>query len=147
MIRRLSFLAALVFLFAVSAAPAQAANKVVVMPAGSSAGPYSPAIAVGDLVFTSGQIPMNPATKSMPEGIEAQTRQAIANVKAVLEAGGSSLDKAVKITIFLKDLNDYNTVNKIYSEYFPNGFPARTCVQVARIPLDALIEIEAVGVK
>ena len=105
MIRRLSFLAALVLIFAFAAAPVQAANKVVVMPAGSSVGPYSPAIAVGDLIFTSGQIPMNPATKSMPEGIEAQTRQAIANVKAVLEAGGSSLDKAVKITIFLKDLN------------------------------------------
>ncbi len=137
-------LAALVF-----AVPAQAAEKTVVVPqkAPQAVGPYSQGIAVGDLVFTSGQLPLDPATNKMPEGIEAQAKQSLENVKAVLEAGGSSLDKAVKVTIFLKDLNDFAKVNAIYGTYFTKNPPARSCVQVARIPRDALIEIEAVGVK
>ncbi|MDR2055326.1 MAG: RidA family protein [Desulfovibrio sp.] len=126
-----------------------AAGRVVVASpkAPKAIGPYSQGIAAGDFVFTSGQIPLNPDTNKMPEGIEAQARQSLDNVRAVLEAGGSSLDKTVKVTIFLKDLNDFAKVNDIYGTYFTKNTPARSCVQVARIPRDALIEIEAVGVK
>lgn len=126
-----------------------AASKSVVTPpkAPKAVGPYSQGIVVGDLVFTSGQLPLNPATNEMPTGIEAQTKQSLDNVKAVLEAAGSSMDKVVKVTIFLKDLNDFTVVNGIYGKYFTKDFPARSCVQVARIPKDALIEIEAIAVK
>lgn len=110
-------------------------------------GPYSQGIVAGNLVFTSGQLPLNPETNAMPAGIEAQTRQSLDNVKAVLEAGGSSLDKAVKVVIFVKDLNDFGKVNEIYGTYFTKNPPACSCVQVARIPKDALIEIEAIGVR
>ncbi|MDR3361426.1 MAG: RidA family protein [Desulfovibrio sp.] len=128
---------------------AGAQGRTVVAPAKApkAVGPYSQGIAVGNFVFTSGQIPLNPATNAMPEGIEAQAKQSLDNVKTVLEAGGSSLDKVVKVTIFLKDLNDFNKVNEIYGTYFTKDAPARSCVQVARIPRDALIEIEAIGIK
>lgn len=128
---------------------ALADDRSVVAPpkAPKAVGPYSQGIVTDQYVFTSGQLPLNPDTNTMPEGIEAQARQSLDNVKAVLEAGGSSLDKAVKVTIFLKDLNDFSTVNKIYGEYFTKDFPARSCVEVARLPRDAKIEIEAIGVK
>jgi 2-iminobutanoate/2-iminopropanoate deaminase len=131
------------------ASSAFAAERAVVAPqkAPKAVGPYSQGIAAGAFVFTSGQLPLNPDTNKMPEGIEAQARQSLDNVKAVLEAGGSSLDKAVKVTIFLKDLNDFTKVNNIYGTYFTKNPPARSCVQVARIPRDALIEIEATGVR
>lgn len=136
----------LVLAFAVSAG---AADRAVVAPkkAPQAVGPYSQGITVDDLVFTSGQLPLDPVSNTMPEGIEAQARQSLDNVKAVVEAAGSSMDKVVKVTIFLKDLNDFSVVNKIYAEYFLKDFPARSCVQVARIPRDALIEIEAIAVK
>jgi 2-iminobutanoate/2-iminopropanoate deaminase len=126
-----------------------AAERVLVAPqkAPKAVGPYSQGIVADDFVFTSGQLPLNPDTNKMPEGIEAQARQSLDNVKAVLEAGGSSLDKTVKVTIFLKDLNDFTKVNDIYATYFTKNPPARSCVQVARIPRDALIEIEAVGIR
>ena len=128
---------------------ALAANKVVVKPpkAPAAVGPYSQGIAVGNFVFTSGQLPLNPADNTMPQGIEAQAKQSLDNVKAVLEAAGSGMDKVVKVTIFLKDLNDFKVVNEIYGKYFTKDFPARSCVQVARIPRDALIEIEAIAIK
>jgi len=128
---------------------ALAEDRSVVAPpkAPKAVGPYSQGIATDNLVFTSGQLPLNPDTNTIPEGIEAQARQSLDNVKAVLEAGGSSLAKAVKVTIFLKDLNDFATVNKIYGEYFTKDYPARSCVEVARLPRDAKIEIEAIGVR
>ena len=131
-----------------SATAAPAANRAAVTPqkAPKTLGPYSQGIVAAGFVFTSGQLPLNPDTNAMPEGIEAQTRQCLDNIKAILEAGGSSLDKAVKVTIFLKDLNDFGKVNEIYGTYFTENPPARSCVQVARIPRDALIEIEAIGV-
>lgn len=126
-----------------------AASKSVVTPpkAPKAVGPYSQGIVTGNLVFTSGQLPLDPATNNLPEGIEAQAKQSLENVKAVLEAAGSSMDKVVKVTIFLKDLNDFKVVNEIYGKYFTKNYPARSCVQVARIPRDALIEIEAIGIK
>ena len=136
----------LVMAFAVQVS---AAERTVIKPekAPAAVGPYSQGIAFGDLIFTSGQLPLNPATNKMPEGIEAQAKQSLDNVKAVVEAAGSNLDKVVKVTIFLKDLNDFGKVNEIYGTYFTKDAPARSCVQVARIPRDALIEIEAVAVK
>lgn len=142
----LSLALALLFAFASFAI---AAERTVIAPekAPKAVGPYSQGIAFGDFIYTSGQLPLNPATDTMPEGIEAQTKQSLDNVKAVVEAAGSSLDKVVKVTIFVKDLNDFSKVNAIYATYFTKNPPARSCVQVARIPKDALIEIEAVAVK
>ena len=109
-------------------------------------GPYSPAIQIGDFLFTSGQIGVDPETgKLTTGGIEAETRQALANLKALVEAGGSSLDKVVKTTLFLTDIADFATVNKIYAESFAADPPARSTVQVAALPGGASFEIEAIG--
>ncbi len=110
-------------------------------------GPYSQGIDAGSLVFSSGQLPIDPATGQMPDGPAAQAKQSMENVKAVLEAAGTSLGKAVKVTIFLKDLEHFGAVNEVYAGYFSGAFPARSCVQVARLPKDALVEIEAIAVK
>ena len=109
-------------------------------------GPYSQGLIVGDFVYTSGQIPINVSTGKIPEGIVNQTEQALENIKAILEAGGSSIDKVVKVTVFIKDMNDFNKVNEVYSRFFTKVHPARSCIEVARLPKDVLIEIEAVGV-
>ena len=109
-------------------------------------GPYSQGIAVGNLVFTSGQLPINPDTGTMPETVGEQARQSLLNVKAVLEAAGSGMDKIIKTTVFLADMNDFAAMNEVYGGFFPAGsFPARSAVQVARLPKDALVEIEAVA--
>ena len=109
-------------------------------------GPYSQANVYGNLIFTSGQIPLNPETAMVVEGgIEEQTRQVFANLQAVLEAAGSGLDKILKTTVFLKNMGDFQIVNQIYAEYFQGEFPSRSAVEVARLPKDVLIEIEAVA--
>lgn len=108
-------------------------------------GPYSQGIIVGDFVYTSGQIPINPATGVMETDIKVATKQSMENVKAILEAAGTSLEKVVKTSIFLKDLNDFAIVNEIYGTYFTENPPARSCVQVAKLPKDAVIEIEAIA--
>lgn len=108
-------------------------------------GPYSQGIALGSLVFTSGQLPIDPATGLMPDTIEAQAAQSLKNVSAVLEAASSSLDKAVKITVFLADMNDFAAVNEVYKTFFTGDCPARSAVQVARLPKDAGLEIEAIA--
>lgn len=116
---------------------------------GAVAGPYSPAIITDGLIFVSGQIPVNAADGgALPEGIEAQARQSLENLKAVLEEGGADLSDVVKTTIFLTDMNDFDTVNRVYSEYFEHPYPApaRSCVAVAALPKGALVEIEAVAV-
>ena len=110
-------------------------------------GPYSQGIIVGDLVYTSGQIPINPATGVMETDIKSATKQSMENVKAILEAAGTSLEKVIKTSIFLKDLNDFAVVNEIYGTYFSENPPARSCVQVAKLPKDAVIEIEAIATK
>mgnify|MGYP002626139143 CR=1 FL=1 len=108
-------------------------------------GPYSQAMRVGGLVFTSGQIALDPATGVLAaDTIEGQTEQAIANLRAVLEAAGSGLDKAIKTTCFLKDMGDFAAFNAVYERLFP-GKPARSCVAVAALPKGALVEIEAVA--
>lgn len=110
-------------------------------------GPYSQAIVTGDMVYTSGQIPLVPSTGEMVSGgIEVQARQALENLKAVLEAAGSGLTHVVKTTVFVKDLNDFSAINQVYAEFFRAPFPARSLVEVARLPRDAGIEIEAVAI-
>lgn len=110
-------------------------------------GPYSQGIIVGDFVYTSGQIPINPATGVMETDIKVATKQSMENVKAILEAAGTSLENVVKTSIFLKDLNDFAAVNEVYGTYFTENPPARSCVQVAKLPKDAVIEIEAIATK
>ncbi len=109
-------------------------------------GPYSHAIKTGNLIYTSGQIGLSPTTGALAgDDISTQTRQALDNLKAVLQEAESDMAHVVKVTIFLKDLNDYAKVNDIYKDYFPELKPARSAVQVARLPKDALIEIECVA--
>ena len=109
-------------------------------------GPYSQAVKVGNLLFTSGMIPINPATNTLVEGgIEVQAERALQNVKALLEASGSSMDKVVKTVVFIKNMDDFAKVNEIYAKYFTSDFPARSCVEVARLPKDVLIEMEAIA--
>ena len=109
-------------------------------------GPYSQAVVVGGLVYTSGQIPIDPVSgKIEAEGIEEQTRRIIKNLAAVLEAAGSGLDKVVKTTCFLANMDDFAAFNEVYAEYF-TGKPARSCVEVARLPKDVLVEIECIAV-
>ena len=111
-------------------------------------GPYSQAIEANGFIFASGQIPVNPSTEALNTGIiEEQTRLVLNNLKAVLEAGGSSLDKAVKCTVFLQDMNDFGKMNAVYSEFFKPPFPARSTVQVGRLPKDVRVEIDVIAVK
>lgn len=111
-------------------------------------GPYSQAIKSGNTIFTSGQIGINPATGNI-EGATAarQIKQAIENLKAILKEGGADLQDVVKTTVFIKDMNDFSEINSVYESYFSENPPARSCVEVARLPKDALVEIEAVAVK
>ena len=110
-------------------------------------GPYSQALKAGGFVWCSGQIPINPATQKIEAvTIEDQTRQVIQNLKAVLEKAGSSLSKVVKTTVFIKDMNDFAALNGVYAEMFGAARPARSCVEVARLPKDVKVEIECVAV-
>lgn len=108
-------------------------------------GPYSQAIRVGNFLFASGQLGLDPKTGKLQEGVEAQARQALANVKSVLEAAGSSPDKVVKTTLFLANMGDFAKVNAIYGEVFQHEPPARSTVQVAALPLGGLVEIEVIA--
>ena len=110
-------------------------------------GPYSQVVIVGDFVYTSAQIPLNPATGELVTDIKLATKQSMENIKAILEEAGTSLNNVVKTSIFLKDLNDFEAVNEVYGTYFIENKPARSCVQVAKLPKDAVIEIEAIAVK
>jgi 2-iminobutanoate/2-iminopropanoate deaminase len=106
-------------------------------------GPYSQAIKAGNLLFLSGQIPLDPATGNLVEGgVEAQTRQVFTNIGAILEAAGASFDTVVTATVYLADMNDFGKVNEVYGTYFSSPAPARATVQVARLPKDARVEIQ-----
>jgi len=110
-------------------------------------GPYSQAIVANGFVFASGQIPLDPKSGELKKGpVDEQTRLALTNLKAVLDASGSSMQKVVKCTVFLKDMNDYAAMNKVYGSFFEEPYPARAAVQVARLPKDVDVEIEAVAV-
>ncbi|AVX29679.1 MULTISPECIES: RidA family protein [unclassified Carboxydocella] len=109
-------------------------------------GPYSQAVKVGNLLFCSGQIPIDPVTGQLVTGdIQTQTRRVLDNIKGLLEAAGSSLDKVVKATVFIKDMNQFATINEIYATYFTANPPARSLVEVARLPKDVDIEIEVIA--
>lgn len=107
-------------------------------------GPYSQAITVGNMLFTSGQIPIDPATGNIPQGVEAQARQALMNVKNLIAAAGGSIENTVKTTVFIQNMGDFAKINEIYAEFFTEPYPARSCVEVAKLPKDVLLEVEAI---
>ena len=124
-------------------------NKKIISTdkAPAAIGPYSQAVEAGGFVFASGQIPIDPATGNIPEGIEAQARQALTNVKNLVEAAGLTLDAVVKTSVFIRNMDDFAKVNEIYATFFDGDCPARSCVEVARLPKDVLIEVEVIAAR
>ncbi|WP_078593426.1 RidA family protein [Evansella clarkii] len=110
-------------------------------------GPYSQAVISGDFVYCSGQIGLNPESGEMAEGLEAQAEQVFANVRAVLQAAGCTMDDVIKTTVFMKDMNDFAKVNELYGKQFQEPYPARSAVEAARLPKDALVEVEVIARK
>ena len=109
-------------------------------------GPYSQGIKAGNIVFVSGQIPIIPESGEIPEGIVAQTRQSLSNVRGILEASGCSMENVVEVSVFLKDMNDFSAMNSVYEGFFTAPYPARAAVEVAGLPRDVLVEIKATAV-
>jgi 2-iminobutanoate/2-iminopropanoate deaminase len=107
-------------------------------------GPYSQGIRAGNLVFVSGQTPLDPDNGTIPEGIVAQTKRGLMNVQAIVEASGCTMDDVVEVSVFLKDMNDFSAMNEVYKGFFDSPYPARAAVEVSRLPLDVLVEIKAV---
>ena len=124
-------------------------KKVISTPnAPAAIGPYSQAIEINNMIYTSGIIPIDPMDGSLVGGsIEAQTKQVFDNLKALLKDAGTSMDNIVKTTVFIKDMDDFTKVNSVYAMYFEKDYPARSCVEVARLPKDVLIEVEAIAYK
>lgn len=110
-------------------------------------GPYSQAVDTGDMIYTSGVIPVVPSTGEIPEGANAQAKQVLENLSNLLNAAGVSMDRVVKTTVFIKNMEDFSTINEVYATFFKQTFPARSCVEVAKLPKNVLIEIEAVAKK
>lgn len=122
-------------------------NVIATDKAPAAIGPYSQAIEVNNIVYTSGVIPVDPATGNIPEGSVAQARQAFTNLSNLLEAAGTSTANVIKTTVFIKEMNDFAAINEVYAEFFPAPYPARSCVEVARLPKDVMLEIEAIATK
>lgn len=122
-------------------------ETIVAENAPAAIGPYSHAVVINDMVFTSGQLGLIPETGKLPEGVEAQTEQALINLRNVLKASGTDMEHVVKTTVFVQDLADFAKVNAVYAKFFATNPPARSCVQVAKLPAGGLVEIEAVAVK
>ncbi len=122
-------------------------EKIVCEKAPGAIGPYSQAIVTGDLIFVSGQIPVNPETGTMPATIEEQTAQSLTNIKNILETVGSGMDKVVKTTVLMTNLGDFTKMNEVYATFFNDPAPARAAFQVVALPKGAMIEIEAVAEK
>lgn len=121
-------------------------NVVSTDHAPAAIGPYAQAVCADGLLFTSGQLPLDPATGAFPEGIAAQTKQSLLNVQAILAETGCKMDSVIKTTVFLSDMNNFAAMNEVYATFFgEGGFPARSAVEVARLPKDALVEIEAIA--
>ena len=119
-------------------------KEIKTTKAPAAIGPYSQAIVVGNMLFTSGQIPIDPETGNIPEGVEAQAEQALTNVKNLIESAGGSMDNVVKTSVFIKNMDDFAKINEIYAKYFTEPYPARSCVEVARLPKDVLLEVETI---
>ena len=134
---------------ALAGAKETAMSKQIVVPTDAPAplGPYSPGVWAGELLFISGQTPIDPATGLIPEGITAQTAQSLKNIQAILAQQEMTLANVVKTTVFLADINDFAEMNKVYGEYFAQPYPARSAVQVGKLPKDAPLEIECIAVK
>lgn len=110
-------------------------------------GPYSQAVEANGMVYTSGVIPVDPKTGDIPQGSAAQARQALTNLSNLLEAAGTDMEHVIKTTVFIKEMNDFGAINEVYAAFFSAEFPARSCVEAARLPKDVLIEIEAIALK
>ena len=111
----------------------------------AAVGPYSQAVVTNNMLFTSGQIPVNPLTGEIPDGIEAQANQVFTILKNLLEAAGTSIAKTIKTTVFIQNMDDFAKVNQIYETYFSAPYPARSCVEVSKLPKGVLIEVEAIA--
>lgn len=122
-------------------------KQVATTKAPGAIGPYSQAITTGNWVYTSGQLGLDPETGALVEGVQEQARQALTNLQAILDEAGASMNHVVKTTVFLKDMNDFAVVNEVYSTFFTEPYPARSAIEVARLPKDGLVEIEAVARK
>lgn len=110
-------------------------------------GPYSQAVEWNGMIFSSGMIPVNPETGEIPEAVDLQARQVFTNLSNLLNHAGTSMDKVIKTTVFIKDMNDFATINEVYKEFFTGDYPARSCVEVARLPKDVKIEMEVIAEK
>lgn len=110
-------------------------------------GPYSQAIEVNGMVYTSGIIPVVPQTGEIPEGSVAQAKQAFTNLANLLQAAGTDMEHVIKTTVFIKEMNDFAAINEVYATFFTGAYPARSCVEVARLPKDVMLEIEAIAIK
>ena len=122
-------------------------NVIRTDKAPAAIGPYSQAIEVNNMVFTSGVIPVDPATGNIPEGSQAQAEQAFKNLSNLLEAAGTSTANVIKTTVFIKEMNDFGAINEVYAKYVPEPYPSRSCVEVARLPKDVMLEVEAIATK
>lgn len=120
-------------------------KKINTDKAPGALGPYSQAVEIDQLVYTSGQLGIDPATGELADGVEAQAKQALENVKAILAEAGLEMSSIIKTLVFIKDMNDFGKVNAIYADFFGPDYPSRSCVEVARLPMDALVEIEAIA--
>lgn len=120
-------------------------NVISTDKAPAAIGPYSQAIEVNGMVYTSGIIPVVPETGAIPEGSAAQAAQALTNLSNLLEAAGCSMADVIKTTVFIKEMNDFGAINEVYQTFFEGNFPARSCVEVARLPKDVMMEIEAIA--
>ncbi|MNR82219.1 Enamine/imine deaminase [compost metagenome] len=121
-------------------------SQITTDTAPPAVGPYAQGVTALGFAFCSGQLPIDPATGEVPAGIEAQTHQSLSNVAAVLAAGGSGMQHIVKTTVFLKNMSDFAVMNGIYASYFPGAAPARSTIEVARLPRDVLVEVEAIAI-
>lgn len=122
-------------------------KNLVTSKAPAAIGPYSQGIDIGNLVFTSGQLPLNMETGEMETEIKAATKASLSNVKAILAEAGLTMDNVIKTTVFISDMNNFAAMNEVYATFFGETAPARSCVEVARLPKDVLVEIEAVAVR
>ena len=119
--------------------------EITTNKAPAAIGPYSQAVVTGNMIYTSGQIPVNPENGEIPEGAVNQANQVFTNIKNLLESAGTSIDNVVKTTVFIKNMDDFAKINEVYEKYFTKPYPARSCVEVARLPKDVLIEVEVIA--